>query len=148
MVRYCVSYGGENAVRFWFWFFSGFYLCYFSGFFVVLLFLGPFFGKLFCNRFVQIYCSGKGDLGYRDLLVIQGKMLSFFTGSVSRLLFSSLSIMDLGCLGMSFGVTPQQLTRVTSSAVGSCFFSFLYYTELYRSYDRSLECLFRSFSGP
>ena len=63
---------------FGFGFFSGFYLCYFSGFFVVLLFLGPFFGKLLCNRFVQIYFSGKGDLGYRNLLVIQGKMLSFF----------------------------------------------------------------------
>ena len=48
-------------------------------------------------------------------------MLSLFPGSVFRLLFLSLSIMDLGCLGMSFGITPHQLTRVTSSAVGSCF---------------------------
>ena len=43
--------------------------------------LRSFFGKLFCNYFVQIYCSGKGDLGSRNLLVIHGKMLSFFPAS-------------------------------------------------------------------
>ena len=27
----------------------------------------------------------------------------------------------MGCLGISFGITPQQLTRATSSADGGCF---------------------------
>ena len=48
-------------------------------------------------------------------------MLPFSSGSFVRLLLSLFYMLEIGCLGMSFGITPHQLTRVTFSVVGSCF---------------------------
>ena len=93
----------------------------FFGFFVVLLLSGSVFGKLLCNRIFQTYWLPIGDLGYRNRLVLQGEMLPFFFWILRLASVISLFELEMVCLGMSVGVTPQQLTRLNSSATGGCF---------------------------
>ena len=115
-------FGGENAVRFWFLFFSGFDLCDFSVFVVVLHLSGSVFGKLLCNRIFQTCWLTIGDLGYRNLLVLQGEMLPFFfwillQASVISLFFK----LEMVCLRTRVGVAPQQLKRLNSLVTGGGF---------------------------
>ena len=90
-------------------------------FFVVLLLSGSVRGNLLCNRIFQTCWFANGDLGYRSLLVLQGEMLPFFVRILLLASVISLFRLEMVCLRMSVGVTPQQLTRVNSSATGGCF---------------------------
>ena len=59
--------------------FSGVRPLRFFGFLASFLHLsGSVFGKLLCNRIFQTRWLTIGDLGYRNLLVLQGEMLPFF----------------------------------------------------------------------
>ena len=106
---------------FGFCFFSGFDLCDFSVFFVVLHLSGSVFGRLLCNRIFQTCWLTIGDLGYRNRLVLQGEMLPFFFWILLLAPVISLFKLEMVCLKTSVGVTPQQLTRLNSSATGGCF---------------------------
>ena len=114
-------FGGENAVRFLVLFFFGVLPLRFFGFFVVLHLSGSVFGRLLCNRIFQPCWLTIGDLGYRNLLVLHGEMLPFFFWILLLASVISLFNLEMVCLRTSVGVTPQQLTRLNSSAAGGCF---------------------------
>ena len=136
--------GGGNAVRFFvlfFFFFLEFYLCDFSGF-CRSTFVRFRFWKITLQSLFQTFWLANGNLGYRNLLVKQGEMLPFSSGSFFKFLLSFFPILAMVCLEMSFGITPHKLTRVTSAAAGSCFLSFLSYEKVYRSHALSPECPF------
>ena len=63
---------------FGFCFFRGSTSAIFRFFFVVLHLSGSVFGRLLCNRIFETCWLTIGDLGYRNLLVLQGEMLPFF----------------------------------------------------------------------
>ena len=74
------------------------------------------------SNFFQTCWLTIGDLGYRNLFVLQGKMLPFFFwDSSSGFRYLSLFKLEMVCLKTSVGVAPQQLTSLNSSATGGGF---------------------------
>ena len=98
-------------------FFFGVLPLQFFGFFVVLLLSGSVFGKLLCNRIFQTYWLAYGNLGYRNLLVIQGEMLPFFFRFLFR---ASLIILSYAGKGLSWN----ELRGNTATTHESYFFCF------------------------
>ena len=116
--------------------------------FVVLLLSGSVLGQMLCNRIFQNYGLTVGNLGCRNLLVFRGKCCPFSSGSFFKLLLALIPTLSTGYLEMSFGVTPQQLTRGTSSAA-SCCFSPSCPMNSHRNFTLGLRtALFGSFSRP
>ena len=81
----------------------------------------PFLDNLLYNQMVRIHSFYNGDLGSKNLLALQGEMLSFFFRLLFRAVRRFFSYSEIGCVEMSFGITKHQLTSVTSSVVGRCF---------------------------
>ena len=68
-------------------------------------------------------------------------MLSFFFRLLLQVVLVVLFSSEIGCRRMSFGITPHQLTRVTSSVVGNCF-SLSWITQSYINLTLGLQNVF------
>ena len=133
---------------FGFGFFHGFDLCNFFGFSrsTLVRFL---FWKITLQSIFQIYEIADGNLAYRNLLVIQGKMLPFFFRFLLH--FSLVTLSDVGD-GLSWNEFRGNTATTHKSYLFCCWllllFSFLSYEQLYKSHAWSPECPFWSFSWP